>query len=36
MFNIIKSALEAYSISYELKIRHLLLTVHRNLKISEF
>lgn len=36
MFNIIKSALEAYSISYESKTRHLLLTVHRNLKISEF
>lgn len=36
MFNIIKSALESYSSSYEFKTSHLSLTVHRNLKISEF
>lgn len=36
MFNIIKSALEIYSSSYEFKTSHLPLTVHGNLKISEF
>lgn len=36
MFNIIKSALETYSSSYEFKTSHLPLTVHRNSKISEF